>query len=238
MSIAEKLTTVAENVPKVYEAGKKSEYDAFWDVYQNYGKRTQYNYAFGGVGWDDRTFKPKYPIKPINASYMFSQSNIKDWENVILDTSNMISCSFMFQTFDGSTIPIINISKITTSYGAQYMFGTCNSLVTIEKLIVSESTTYHNAMFTGTKNLENITFEGVIGKGGLTMSDCSKLSKTSITSIINALSKDTNGLAITLSKTAVNTAFGIKVDDVTTYPEGTEYYNLRHSKDNWTISYV
>ena len=41
MSIAEKLTTVAENVPKVYEAGKKAEYDAFWDKYQNNGKRTQ-----------------------------------------------------------------------------------------------------------------------------------------------------------------------------------------------------
>ena len=34
MSIAEKLTKVAENVPKVYEAGKKDEHDKFWDEYQ------------------------------------------------------------------------------------------------------------------------------------------------------------------------------------------------------------
>ena len=38
MSIAEKLTAIAENVPKVYEAGQKSEYDRFWDAYQNNGK--------------------------------------------------------------------------------------------------------------------------------------------------------------------------------------------------------
>lgn len=238
MSIAEKLTTVAENVQKVYEAGKKSEYDAFWDVYQNNGKRTQYNFAFAGSGWDYRTFKPKYPIKPINAQYMFSQSDIDSWDGIELDTSNMTGCSYMFQSCLSSKIPPIDITKVTLQYAVNYIFATCTSLKTIEKLIVSENTAYHNAMFTGTKNLENITFEGVIGKGGLTMSDCSKLSKTSITSIINALSKDTNGLAITLSKTAVNTAFGINVDDVTTYPEGTEYYNLRHAKDNWTISYV
>lgn len=242
MSIAEKLTKVAENVQKVYEAGqevgKQTAYDEFWDVYQNNGKRTQYNYAFAGSGWDARTFKPKYSIKPINAAYMFAQSDIDLWDGVELDTSNMTSCSYMFQSCSSSKIPPIDITKVTSQYGLNYIFATCTSLKTIEKLIVSENTAYHNAMFTGTKILENITFEGVIGKGGLTMSDCSKLSKTSITSIINALSKDTNGLAITLSKTAVNTAFGINVDDVTTYPEGTEYYNLRHSKDNWTISYV
>lgn len=238
MSIAEKLTTVAENVPKVYEAGKKSEYDAFWDVYQNYGKRTQYNYAFGGSGWDDRTFKPKYSIKPINATYMFAQSDIDSWDGVELDTSNMTSCAYMFQSCSSSKIPPIDITKVTSQYNMNYMFGTCPSLVTIEKLIVSESTPYHSAMFTGTKILQNVIFEGTIAKGGLDLSSCTKLSKESITSIINALSSTTSGLTITLSKTAVNNAFDINVDDATTYPEGSEYYNLRHSKDNWTISYV
>ena len=34
MSIAEKLTTIAENEQKVYDAGQKSEYDRFWDSYR------------------------------------------------------------------------------------------------------------------------------------------------------------------------------------------------------------
>lgn len=238
MSIAEKLITVAENVPKVYEAGKKSEYDTFWNRYQNNGKRTNYTFAFGGEGWNNKTFKPKYPITIVNGKYTFSASYMQNWEEVILDTSNMTDASFMFQSSYGETIPTIDISKVTSSYGTQYMFGTCYSLVTIEKLIVSENTKYQSSMFTGTKNLENITFEGTIANNNLDLSPCAKLSKESITSVINALSNTTSNLKVTLSKTAVNNAFGINVDDVTTYPMGSEYYTLRHSKDNWTISYL
>ena len=62
MSIAEKLTTIAENEQKVYEAGKKSQYDEFWDTYQTNGQRTNYTYAFSGLGWTDNLYKPKYPI--------------------------------------------------------------------------------------------------------------------------------------------------------------------------------
>ena len=78
MSIAEKLTAIAENEQRVYdagymhgnndgyllgeEAGKKSEYDAFWDAFQLDGERTNYSYAFSGSGWHSETFKPKYKI--------------------------------------------------------------------------------------------------------------------------------------------------------------------------------
>ena len=51
MSIAEKLNAVAENEKKVYDAGKQAEYNDFWDVYQQNGKRTNYNQAFGNLGW-------------------------------------------------------------------------------------------------------------------------------------------------------------------------------------------
>jgi hypothetical protein len=220
--------------------GMQTEYDRFWDAYQSNGTRTNYSYAFGGEGWKNKTFKPKYPITVVNGKYAFSMSYIymRGWENVDLDTSNMTDASFMFQTFYGTIIPTIDISKVTSSYGTQYMFGTCQDLVTIEKLIVSENTKYQTSMFTGTKKLENIIFEGTIANNNLDLSPCTKLSKESITSVINALSSTTTGLKVTLSKTAVNTAFSINVDDVTTYPEGSEYYTLRHSKDNWTFSYI
>ena len=235
MSIAEKLTTIAENVPKVYEAGKKSEYDAFWDVYQNYGKRTQYNYAFAGSGWDDRTFKPKYSIKPVQATYMFAQSDIDSWDRVELDTSNMTSCSYMFQSCFSEKIPPIDVTKVTSQYNLNYIFATCTSLKTIEKLIVSENTAYHNAMFTGTKNLENIIFEGTIAKNNLDLSPCTKLSGESIVSVIEALSDTKSGLTVTLSQTAVdNMAFPITGNNGT-YNSWTD---LEQSKTNWTISLV
>ena len=40
MSIAEKLQQIAENEQNVYDAGKKAQYDEFWDNYQNKGNRT------------------------------------------------------------------------------------------------------------------------------------------------------------------------------------------------------
>ena len=46
MSIAEKLTLAAENVPKVYEAGKQAEHDRFWDDIQQFGERKNYENAF------------------------------------------------------------------------------------------------------------------------------------------------------------------------------------------------
>ena len=49
-TVAEKLKEITDNVPYVYqsgvEAGRKAEYDAFWDAYQQNGTKTNYSYAF------------------------------------------------------------------------------------------------------------------------------------------------------------------------------------------------
>ena len=39
----------ADKIDDVYAAGKKAEYDAFWDVCQNNGERNDYQYAFANV---------------------------------------------------------------------------------------------------------------------------------------------------------------------------------------------
>ena len=215
MSIAEKLTQIAENEQRVYDAGKKAEYDRFWDVFQNNGKRKDYLYGFAGIGWDDTTYCPKYsPITlSLNSQYMYAYSNITDTK-VPIDVSNTVAPG-----------------------NCTYMFAQAQSLVTVNKLIVSNTTRWNNN-FSGCRALESLTIEGEVAYNGLDVQHSTKLNKASITSIINALSSTTSGLSVTLSKTAVNNAFGINVDDATTYPEGSEYYALRHSKDNWTINYL
>lgn len=214
MSIAEKLTTVAENVPKVYEAGQKAEYDRFWDIFQENGKRTNYTSAFCYGGWTDDTYNPKYTIRPTSCNQMFIGAAYLTDTKVDIDL-----------THSGGT------QKFT-------IFSSAKQLKTVRKLIVDESNNAHlEKAFMNCTSLENITFEGVVA-GNIDLQWSTKLSKTSITNIINVLSTNTTGLTVTLSKTAVNNAFGIDVDDETTWGEGTEYYALRHSKDNWTISYV
>ena len=84
MSVADKLVIIAENEQKVYEAGQKTEYDRFWDVYQDNGKRVSYSGAFYGSGWTDETFKPKYDIVPTKESiYMFRDSGITNIESAL-----------------------------------------------------------------------------------------------------------------------------------------------------------
>lgn len=107
----------------------------------------------------------------------------------------------------------------------------------IDKLIVYDYTKYTNT-FQYSYVLEHMIVEGTIAQNGFNVRWSTNLDKESITSIINALSTTTSGLTVTLSKTAVNNAFGIDVDDPTTYPEGSEWYELRHSRDNWTVNFV
>ena len=60
MNIADKITQIAENEPKVYEAGKKAEWNAFWDIITNYGQRTDYYRAF--CYWGAEYIRPNRKI--------------------------------------------------------------------------------------------------------------------------------------------------------------------------------
>ena len=158
--------------------------------------------------------------------------------------------------------PEIDLSALSANKyptKGQRLCYNCKSLVTIEKIKTSEDVTYGND-FVGCSALENITIEGVIGND--INFQYSPLSKESILGrvateeqiaagtnivelngvkywggIIAALKADASGKTLTLNKAAVNKAFGINVDDNTTFPEGSEYYILRHSKDNWNFNY-
>ena len=245
MSIAEKLTEVAENVPKVYEAGKKAEYDEFWDKYQNNGNLIDYRYVFSGNGWSAEVFRPKYDIKPKLASNMFQLFDIaksslpldlterlKDL-GVVLDLSAVTGSNTtgIFAYANISRVPIIdhrNANMNQTFYQ--------NSVVTtIDGIMTSENVTYSNNVFQNCTSLVNLEIQGTIGQNGFNVQWSTKLSKASIISIINALSTTTTGLTLTLSKTAVNNAFETSegLGDGTT---SQEWLNLIATKSNWTIS--
>ena len=165
MSIAEKLVTVAENQKKIFDAGKQAEYDRFWDEFQEYGNRTNYSGAFSYGGWNDKTYNPKYTIRPSSCNNLF-QAN-----TAITDTKVAIDL---------------------THPGGNQKFGLFNNaskLVTIRKLIVNESTVFTtsagNNSFSGCKALKNITFEGTIGRN-IDFSDC-PLSVESMVNVITHL---------------------------------------------------
>ncbi|MBO7176024.1 MAG: hypothetical protein J6W14_01500, partial [Clostridia bacterium] len=71
---AETYTTaeMPSGVESVYEAGKKAEYDAFWDSFQENGNKKAYAYVFAGSGWNKETFRPKYSVSLSGAAASIS----------------------------------------------------------------------------------------------------------------------------------------------------------------------
>lgn len=208
MSIAEKLTTIAENEQKVYDAGKQAEYDAFWDAYQDYGKRTDSRYFCSYYNFTPETFKPKYPIYP--SSYMFDQctmeiSLIEKGVKFNPTPNASVSLGYAFRGSDITEIPTIDVSK---GNPLSYAFYNMPNLTKIEKLIVGENTQFSNT-FGLSKNLTEIRFEGVIAYNNFNVSACVALSHDSLISIINALkdySTDTSGTTYTVILGSVNIA--------------------------------
>lgn len=244
MSIAEKLTAIAENEKRVYEAGKKSEYDAFWDIYQNNGNRADYTRAFAASPFVEEIFKPKYDLICKNAAAMFSyvgyinqtENTIKDLKSYLkkigikLDTSKCTNLTEMFYTNKAFThIPIVSAESSTALTA---VFYNATSLIEIEKLILKEDgtntfaeTQSWNYPFGICSSLRHIVIEGVIGN--TVTFQWSPLTKESITSVINALSPTVTGKTLTLNKSAKEAAF-----------TADEWSALIATKTNWTFSLV
>lgn len=212
----DKLITIAENQQKVYDAGKKAGYDAFWDEYQRNGTRRNYQYGFGGGGWTDETFKPKYDITAEYANNMFTSASIADLKaclersGVSLDFSNCVNSSaYIFQDSD---IQIAGTLNFTSATSLNYTFYKATKLKSVDLLIFPDNgnTTFNkNYSFGQCAALEHIIFEGCIGQQNFNMQWSTKLDHESLMSIINCLqdkSSDTSGTVWAITIGATNKA--------------------------------
>lgn len=275
MSILDKFTTIAENEQKVYEAGKtevenkysalnnqleqimygidtggKSFYDAFWDDFQQGGKRTNYEQAF--ACWGQKYIRPKYKVvlpKTTDSTNAVNQRSIRMFQ--YCNKLKIIEKEY----FDFSKY---NVTTTESSYGNYLIFRGCSELEevediginpngyyyqtyrdcrklkTVEVFRVTEDTNFNN-VFTGCYELENITVSGIIGQDGLWFGDSRKLSKDSIISIINALSENlAKSRTTTLSLNAVNKAFETSAG-ANDGSASAEWETLISGKDYWTI---
>ncbi len=241
---------LASKVEATYEAGKKAEYDAFWDVFQSNGNRVSYPYTFAHGNWNDNTFRPKYDIKPTSANYMFAYNNnegvgtnskycISDLttclENagVTLDTSNTTSMQHIFYLGRGfKRIPPISFERCSelnaTFYG-------CARLQTIDKLILKTDGTNTftkkswDSPFAECTALKNIVIEGLIGDS-INFS-VSPLTAASIVSVIEHLSDTATEMTATFKQTAIDNADWTTTD----YASWDELVAI---KPNWIISLV
>ena len=241
MTIAEKITRAKSDYDAVYEAGKKAEYDAFWDAFQQNGTRTNYDEGFAGIGWTSETFKPKYDIIPKEA-YMSFRDNSAEIDlvdfctknGITIDFSKITKAQYIFYNASFARLGLLDFTSLTDASLTAGAFSYCKAK-TVDLLKLSATKGAYNTTFSNWSYLENITIDGSINCGGANFSSSTKLTKASITSIINALSSTTSGLAITFSKTAVNKAFETTAGagDGST---SAEWQSLIAPKSNWTIN--
>ena len=213
MSIADKLTTIAENVPKVYEAGKTAEWSGFWDGFQQNGNRTSYNYAF--FGWTDEMFYPKYDIilgrvsSPnvqsqgafINAKIANLKNRLNECGVKLVFQANQLQS--ILQGLQTEEMPELDFTDSGLAFGIfSSTFLNCTTkninLKNIEMRYISNP-------FGCCGNLEEITLEGCViysnNFGSLSLSASTKLTKQSLLNVLNALETISTSLTITLGAT-------------------------------------
>ena len=217
-------------IDEVYEAGKKAEYDEFWMKAVPDPSYTDGTGAFAGQAWNDNTFCPpnKISIRK-NCNYAFYNCGVTDiTPYVVFENTTALTSTFQYSNV--KKIPVLDASNVGSM---TFTFGS-SKVESVELLIVSENTKYVNT-FQLSSELVNLTIDGTIGQNGFDVHWSTKLSKESITSIVNAISTTTTGLSVTLSLTAVNKAFETSEganDGITS----TEWISLVSTKSNWTIS--
>ena len=207
MTLAEKLTRVAENTERVFDAGRAAQRDAFWETYQQNGNRTDYNQGFAGVGWTREMIKPKYDIYVTSAFEMFRGQPGLDLTEIGVEV-DFSRCTTLSNTFYGSGVTHIGVLDATASSQVSHTFYNAKSLKTIDLMKVAKNNVFLNA-FNNCDELESIILEGTIAND-FDIHWSKKLSYASLESIYWAAYNGYQlgaSFTLTLPKTAVESAY-------------------------------
>ncbi len=259
MTIAEKLTKIAENEQKIYDYGIGVGYFDGENVGYNrgYGEGDANGYSRGhedghtngyqdgfkegldfgiGEGYSEGTqdaydrFWDAYQDYGKRTDY--SYGFYKWWNDSNYNPKYPIVCEgTLYNTYYNTGIADTKVDiDITQATGTSGFFNSCSSLITIHKLKVSENTVLASNTFAWCTALKNIVIEGKIGQNNVDFHWSTKLSADSLGSIIGCLSESATGLTVTLPSTA-------RANYDAVYGEGS-WDTLVATKTNWTIAYV
>ena len=186
MTVAEKLTRVAENCTRLRDAGKEAALEAFWDAFQQNGERTYYTLAFYGSHWTDELYQPRHVIRPTDAGQMYG-----------------VLC-----TITDTKVPI---DLTRARVGNNYPFHGASSLRVIREVVVDGNTRLATDCFTQCTSLVELRFSGNLACD-VDLQWSTKLSRNSIESVVNcargAVADHQGNPTVTLSLAATVAAFG------------------------------
>ena len=221
-----------------YAEGAQTEYDRFWNEFQDYGERTDYTFAFRH--WSADYIRPKYKVENISlqAQQMFQFAKIKKLEAEYFDLAGADKLSgTVYGMFNAcrqlEEIEDVNIPA--TNYSATWYNCTALRKIAIIRCVAGQA---FSSAFVGCESLEDVTFTGEMTTNGLDLSMCVKLNKASIESVIGILASTSSKRSVTLSEAAVNKAFET-VDGENDGVHSDEWSELVATKpSNWTITLV
>ncbi len=187
---------LSDKIESVYNSGISEglKEGTFWDIFQNYGKRTSYTDAFFETAFE--YIRPKYKIVPKSgvsdcARVFFNSDRLKKLESEYFDFSLLplgtYSGTGFYWTFGscGALEEIENIGLENQKYW-QSTFVWCGNLRKIAR-IRFRGDEYFDQTFHHCLSLEEVNFEGTVGTDGLDLSYSPKLSRKSLESILNCL---------------------------------------------------
>ena len=229
---------IKEKTMKVFEAGKAqggSGYD--WENIQLGGTRGDYRYMFGGYSWNDDNFKPIYDIDMRYGEYAFTYSEITNLK-AILERQNV---KLILSNNNNNVVRMFAFSRITHIPDAllngvndlNYYLANAKQLIDAGTITIKDDGTQtFNSCFQNCDSLEEIRFNGVIGRD-LDIHWSTKLTAVSYNSIMAHLSTTSTGKTVTLPSYEIVKA---TYDDTSAYGEGA-WDAIVATKPNWTIAY-
>ena len=161
------VSEMASGVNEVYEAGKKVGQIDFVNMLSNDGVRGMYRYVFEGADFSGYTFNPViYPTRVGSVFYNytgvefpkgvdFSKANIAE---SVTDTALIPYNTFAYCR-NQERIPDMNIP-------VQYRYTNTYTNCYVKKIDIIRvaETTLFSSTFSGCNYLEDVTFEGIIGR--------------------------------------------------------------------------
>lgn len=226
MSIAEKLTTIAENEQKVYNAGyeKGKAEGGGGDNLMRY--ITGYTNLFSGSQFPQNT-ELEFTLNSghtTELSGLFSGAKGLKSIKLIGGDEKVCSCTGIFGSLNDTEIIDISELKIKIGGGINFFLNDHKLKTVIGEIDFSYLTSTVN-FFINCSGLENVRFKEKTLSVSLSLSHSEKLTAESIQSIIDGLADLTGGTAQTLT---VHATVGAKI---------TDEQKAAISAKNWTLTY-
>lgn len=221
MSIEEKLSTVAENTPKVYNQG-------YEDGKNSVNNPLEYAFVMANV-YAGVTFPDGYELTlniPNVSELKYTFNNTTGMEKLVIKGNNNGNILDMYSAFRIKTIKTIDLTEFNAKIGNGLMtfYYTDKLYEVLGELDFTECTTT-SSMWSGCRNLVTVTPKANTIKISISFADSPKLSDTSIQSIIDGLADLTGGTAQTLT---LHKDVGAKLTDA---------QKATITAKNWTLVY-